>query len=303
VKLVVLYNDLGERCQPPAVTGPRGEVLAEAATYQTLLLEHHQGVGVITLNRPDQMNAFNAVMTAELTAAMTALDDDDETRVILVTGAGRAFSAGADMAGGSTPGTADDAAPTDSKPPAVPQLRPWELRTPIVAAINGAAVGMGLTYPLMWDIRIAAEDAKLGLVFTRRGLVPEGNASWLLSRLVGASVALELLLSGRIFTGAEAAQMGLVTRAVPRAEVLDTAMSIAVDIAQNTAPGSVAVTKRMFYKYLEQNDRWAARVEELEMFRWATGQPDAGEGVRSFLEKRPPEWTGVGRDDLPEGLW
>lgn len=276
--------------------------MPDRAQYNTLLLDHDRGVTVVTLNRPEQMNAFDAEMSAELADAIQMLDDADDVRVIVITGAGRAFSAGADMGGGATPGaetTADDNAPKPSGPPV---LRPWELRTPIVAAINGAAVGMGLTYPLMWDIRIAAEDAKLGLVFTRRGLVPEGNASWLLSRLIGASAALELLLTGRIFTGSEAAAMGLVSRAVPKDEVLPTALDLAVDLAQNTAPAAVAVTKAMFYRYLEETDRWTARVEELEMFRWAGTRPDAGEGVRSFLEKRPPEWTDVSRDDLPESF-
>lgn len=274
--------------------------MAELPSYNTLLLDHDRGVTLVTLNRPDKMNAFNAEMSAELAAAMLALDDDDNTRAIVVTGAGRAFSAGADMGGGTTPGT--KSAGSEAALPAAPPLRPWELRTPIIAAINGAAVGMGLTYPLMWDIRIAAEDAKLGLVFTRRGLVPEGNASWLLSRLIGASAALELLLTGRIFSGREAAELGLVTRAVPRDDVVETALALAVDLAENTSPAAVAVTKKMFYKYLEQGDRWAARVEELDLFRWAGQQSDAGEGVRSFLEKRPPEWTGVSRDDLPDNL-
>ncbi|MDG2263336.1 MAG: enoyl-CoA hydratase-related protein, partial [Actinomycetota bacterium] len=140
-------------------------------------------------------------------------------------------------------------------------------------------------------------------VFTRRGLVPEGNASWLLSRLIGASAALELLLTGRIFTGAEAAEMGLVTRAVPRDQVLTVAKEMAFDIAANTAPAAIAVTKRMFYNYLEDGDRWAARVEELDMFRWAGSMPDAGEGVKSFLEKRAPEWNDKSRDVLPRELW
>jgi enoyl-CoA hydratase/carnithine racemase len=270
-------------------------------TYETLLLDHDRGVTVVTLNRPEQLNAFNGEMTADLVAAITALDADDDTRVIVITGAGRAFSAGADVSGSTPPGTGDGRARTASAGP--PPLKPWTLRTPIVAAINGAAVGMGLTYPLMWDIRIAAEDAKLGLVFTRRGLVPEGNASWLLSRLIGASRALELLLSGRILLGSEAADIGLVTRAVPRSDVLDTALDLAVDIAQNASPNAVAVTKRLFYNYLESGDRWAARVEELEYFDWARRQPDAVEGVKSFLEKRTPDWTGVSRDTLPEGLW
>jgi enoyl-CoA hydratase/carnithine racemase len=268
------------------------------ADYNTLLLDHDRGVTIVTLNRPERMNAFNPEMTTELATALQELDDDDDVRAIVVTGAGRAFSAGADISGGSTPGSSSDQQkPARSGPP---PLRPWDLRTPIIAAINGAAVGMGLTYPLMWDIRIAAEDAKLGLVFTRRGLVPEGNASWLLSRLVGASVAIELLLTGRIFSGSEAAEMGLVSRAVPTADVLDVAVELAADIAANTAPGAVAVTKRLFYRYMEEPDRWAARVEELEMFRWATQQPDAHEGAMSFVEKRPPQWSGVSREDLPD---
>jgi enoyl-CoA hydratase/carnithine racemase len=275
-------------------------------SFNTLLLENEGGVTTVTLNRPDKMNAFDAEMSRELTEAVLALDDDDDCRVIVITGAGRAFSAGADMAGGATPGTTSGSSQADATPqqaPSPPPLKPWKLRTPIIAAINGAAVGMGLTYPLMWDIRIAAEDAKLGFVFTRRGLVPEGNASWLLSRLIGASAALELLLTGRIFTGAEAAEMGLVTRAVPRDQVLHVAREIALDIAANTAPAAIAVTKRMFYNYLEDGDRWAARVEELDMFRWAGSMPDAAEGVKSFLEKRAPDWNDVSRDVLPEQLW
>jgi enoyl-CoA hydratase/carnithine racemase len=284
------------------VAGPSND--SQSSDYETLLIDHDRGVTVVTLNRPDHMNAFDATMSAELAAAITALDDADEVRAIVITGAGRAFSAGADVGGGAPPGTTEsDESDESEEPPEPPALRPWELRTPIIAAINGAAVGMGLTYPLMWDIRIAAEDAKLGLVFTRRGLVPEGNASWLLSRLVGASAALELLLTGRIFSGREAAEIGLVTRAVPRDEVLDQAIELAIDIAENTAPAAVAVTKRLFYKQLTESDRWGARVEELEFFRWFGQQPDAGEGVRSFLEKRSPQWSGISRSDLPEGLW
>ena len=267
----------------------------------TLIVERDRAMALVTLNRPDRMNAFNAQMTSELVQTLGELDDDDEVRAIVVTGAGRAFSAGADMSGGLTPGT--PAGGSTQAPSGPPPFKPWELRTPIIAAINGAAVGMGITYPLMWDIRIAAQDAKIGLVFTRRGLVPEGNALWLLSRLIGGAAALELLLTGRTITGAEAAGLGLVNRAVPREDVVATAVDLAVDLAANTSPAAVAVTKRLFYKYLEDTNRWGARAEELEYFRWAGSQPDAGEGVRAFLEKRPPEWTGVSREHLPEGLW
>ena len=267
-------------------------------TYETLLVDRDGGVAVVTLNRPEQLNAFNPTMTAEMQVCLAALDDDDDVRAIVVTGAGRAFSAGADVGGGTTPGQGERAVTDD--PPAPPSLRPWELRTPVIAAINGAAVGMGMTWPLMWDIRIAAEDAKIGLVFVRRGLVPEGNCSWLLPRLIGASAAIELLLTGRMIRGSEAAELGLVTRAVPRDEVLSAAVDIAHDIAVNCAPAAVAATKRLFYRYLELDDRWAARVEELDIFRWMGTRPDAGEGVRSFLEKRDPAWTDVTRHDLPE---
>jgi enoyl-CoA hydratase/carnithine racemase len=149
----------------------------------------------------------------------------------------------------------------------------------------------------MWDIRIAAEDAKLGLVFTRRGLLPEGNSLWLLARLIGASKAAELLLTGRIFSGREAVDLGVVSRAVAKGDVVDTALGLAADIAANTSPTAVALTKRMFYRYLEEDDRMAARAEELELFGWMARRPDAREGMTAFREKRPPDWPP--RADLP----
>ena len=274
--------------------------MAEAATYETVLIERDGGVAVVTLNRPEQLDAFNPTMTEEMQVVLQELDDDDDVRAIVVTGAGRAFSAGADVGGGAPPGSKEGLGGSDPDP--APALRPWDLRTPIIAAINGAAVGMGITWPLMWDIRIAAEDAKIGLVFVRRGLVPEGNCSWLLSRLIGASAALELLLTGRIISGKEAAELGMVTRAVPHDDVLPAALAIAHEIATHCAPAAVGATKRLFYRYLEQTDRWDARVEELEVFRWMGGRPDAGEGVRSFLERRDPVWADISRDDLPPML-
>ena len=281
--------------------------MSEAGTtYETLLVEIDRGVALVTLNRPEQLNAFNRQMTTELYDALSAFDADESVRVVVVTGAGRAFCAGAELGAGMVDGgdaadtasTADAARTHGAAEPGQSALdmRPWEMGTPIVAAINGAAVGMGLTYPLMWDIRIAAEDAKLGLVFTRRGLLPEGSSLWLLSRLIGASRALELLITGRIFSGKEAAELGIVTRAVPTAEVLDTALELAVDIATNTSPTSVALTKRLFYRYLDHGDRMAARKEELDAFRWMTGQPDAREGVAAFREKRPPNWPPIAED-------
>jgi enoyl-CoA hydratase/carnithine racemase len=245
-------------------------------------------VAVVTLNRPEQMNTLTPRMGLEMGHALRTLEDDEAVRAIVVTGAGRAFCAGAalDPAGSTfNSGLADE----DLGPPAS-ALSPWEFTTPILGAINGHAVGVGITWALQWDIRIAAEDAKIGFVFTRRGLLPEANSLWLLSRAVGSSLALELLLTGRTFSGAEAAEIGLVSRAVPAAEVLPATLEVAHDIAANTAPAAVALTKQLFYKYLRTGDRDAARAEEREAFSWLVGQPDATEGMTSFLERRPPVW-------------
>jgi enoyl-CoA hydratase/carnithine racemase len=278
--------------------------------YETVLVDVDRGVALLTLNRPDQLNAFNRQMTAELLDALATFDADDAVRAIVVTGAGRAFCAGAELGAGviaTGDGPEDGGTPGDggeqegdaaTRRDGALAVRPWEMGTPIIAAINGAAVGMGLTYPLMWDIRIAAEDAKLGLVFTRRGLLPEGNSLWLLARLVGASRAVELLLTGRTFSGREAVDLGVVSRAVPAGEVVDTALELAADIAANTSPTAVALTKRLVYRYLEEDDRMAARAEELELFGWMARRADAREGMAAFREKRPPRWPSRA-DDMP----
>ena len=271
---------------------------AARTAYETLLVELDRGVALVTLNRPDQLNAFNRQMTGDLFDALAGVEADESVRAVVVTGAGRAFSAGADIDGGFGERAGDVGADGAAPRPSALDVRPWEMQTPILAAINGAAVGMGLTYPLMWDIRIAAEDAKLGLVFTRRGLLPEGNSLWLLARLVGASRALELLLTGRTFSGKEAALLGVVSRAVPAAEVVDTTLELAVDIATNTSPTAVALTKRLFYRYLDEGDRMAARREEQEAFRWLAARADAREGVAAFREKRAPDWPAI-TEELP----
>jgi enoyl-CoA hydratase/carnithine racemase len=269
------------------------------ADYRTLLVEVDDGVAVVTLNRPEARNALNRRMGFELGHAFATLDADDGVRVIVVTGAGGAFCAGADLSTSTPFGPNGEDGPIDGYP-AISQISPWELSTPIIAAINGAAVGVGMTYPLQWDIRIANRDAKLGFVFTRRGLIPEGNSLWLLPRVVGTTAAMELLLTGRIFTGAEAEAMGLVTKAVAAEDVLPTAMAVARDIADNTAPVSIAITKRLVYRYLETGERQAARAEERELFLWTARQADAAEGIASFLEKRTPSWTMSKTADRPE---
>src|SRR5262249_54354684 len=154
----------------------------------------------------------------------------------------------------------------------------WQLRTPVIAAINGHAVGVGLTMTLQWDIRIAAEDAKLGLVFVRRGVIPEAGSQWILPRLIGLSRATELMLTGRTVSGREAADMGLVSRALPADQVLPAALEVAREIAENTSAVAVAVTKRLVNRFAQETDRAAAQALETELFRWMGEQPDCAEG-------------------------
>jgi enoyl-CoA hydratase/carnithine racemase len=259
-----------------------------AIEYETILVERQGQVGLVTLNRPEQLNTLTPRMGLELGHAFTALDGDDDVRAIVVTGAGRAFCAGAALDPASTPFGA--ARSSELAGPHISEISPWTLATPVLAAINGHAVGVGLTYALQWDIRVAAEDAKLGFVFTRRGLVPEANSLWMLSRAVGASRALELLLTGRTFSGTEAFEIGLVSRALPAGQVLEATLAMAQDIATHTSPASVALTKKLFYAQLASPDRAGGRAVERAAFNWMLTQPDSAEGISSFLERRPPEW-------------
>jgi enoyl-CoA hydratase/carnithine racemase len=177
------------------------------------------------------------------------------------------------------------------------------MNTPIIAAINGAAVGVGLTMPMEWDIRIAAEDAKLGFLFSRRGVIPELSSNWMVPRIVGVSRALELLMTGKIITGRQAADMGLVSSAVPAEEVVPAALELAHDLAANVAPVSAAIIKRLVYANLAEPDRRAAQQRENWLFAWTARQPDAGEGPMAFLEKRAPQWKLSKNADFPEEVF
>jgi enoyl-CoA hydratase/carnithine racemase len=269
--------------------------------YETILVERQGRVGLITLNRPEHRNAYTPRMGAELREAFTELEADDEARVIVVTGAGRHFCAGADLSrGGSTfDRRQDDAERASDRDRLGEGPRPWEMRTPIIAAINGSAVGVGITLPMQWDIRIVARDAKLGFVFNRRGVIPEANSLWIVPRLAGVSSAMELLLTGRIFSGEEAVAMGLASRAVAADQVLPTAVAMARDIAEQVAPLSAAITKGLIYRFLTEPDRDAAQALEGRAFWWMGRQADAREGVTAFLEKRPPDWKLSKHTDLP----
>jgi enoyl-CoA hydratase/carnithine racemase len=229
-------------------------------------------------------------MQTELHRQLHLLDSDNAVRAIVVTGRGRHFSTGADMEPGGPNFAFDHERHRAARAEMAARPRPWELRTPIIAALNGSAVGIGLTLPVQWDIRIVNESAKYGFVFTRRGLIPEQNSLWLLPRLVGFGRALELLLTGRIFTGAEAREFGLATESLPGSEVLAHALEVARDIAEATAPAAVGVTKQLAYDLLAETDREAAFYREWEAFRWLGRQDDSAEGVASFLEHRSPKF-------------
>jgi enoyl-CoA hydratase/carnithine racemase len=267
-------------------------------TYETILVDVDEGVATVTFNRPEKMNAFNHQMTVEFPGAMWALDADDSVRAIVVTGAGRAYCAGIDLepAGDAFGSAAHGKSAEDSELGVTAESITndnafWRMRTPVIAAINGAAIGAGLTTALLFDIRFAAEDARLAFPFTRLGIIAEANSTWLLPRLVGVERALDLLLTGRPFTGREAADMGVVTRALPRDQVLPAAQELARVIASNTAPASIALVKQLVYRNLTVTDRTASFNHETRLTWWVGDLPDAAEGVLAFLEKRPPAWT------------
>jgi enoyl-CoA hydratase/carnithine racemase len=261
------------------------------------------GVLTITLDRPDRLNAWTPTMQRELIEAIDRADADDDVRAVVVTGAGRAYCAGADLErGGETfdwrERQAGDEVPRDGGGQFT--LRVFRSTKPVIAAINGPAVGVGITMTLPMDVRIAAAGAKMGFVFTRRGIVPEACSSWFLPRAVGISRAVEWTATGRVFRSEEALEAGLVRSLHPPEEVLPAALELAREIADNAAPVSVALARRMMWTMLGASHPMEAhRADSRGMF--ARGQSDdAREGVTSFLEKRPPRFTDSVSDGLPD---
>jgi enoyl-CoA hydratase/carnithine racemase len=257
----------------------------------------------ITLDRPQRLNAYTQTMQRELIEAFDRADAEDDVRAILVTGAGRGFCAGADLeAGGSTfdwrERQTEDEIPRDGGGRLA--LRIFDCTKPVIAAINGPAVGVGITMTLPMDIRIAAEGARLGFVFARRGIVPEACSSWVLPRIVGISQAMEWVASGRVFNAEEALSGRLVRSVHPADELMPAARALALEIAQNAAPVSVALARRMLWTMLGADHPMAAhRADSRAMF--ARGQSaDAREGVTAFLEKRPAEFPDRVSDGLPD---
>jgi len=269
--------------------------------YSEIRTAREVKVLTVTLNRPDRLNAYTGVMRDELVDVFREADRDDEVRVVVVTGAGRAFCAGADLGGGG--GTFDHAdvgiaGYRDGGGQVA--LAIFRCRKPVIAAINGAAVGVGITMTLPMDIRIAAEDAKIGFVFARRGIVPEACSSWFLPRIVGVSKAAELVYTGRIFRAEEEARSGLFNHVVPGPTVLARALEIAHEIADNTSATSVALSKALLWHGLGDADPQTAHLHDSKCIYWAGRNKDAYEGVSSFLEKRKPNFTMSAVTEMPD---
>ena len=273
--------------------------------FQEILYSVDGPVATITLNRPDKMNAFTNRMLKEMIAAFDASDADDDVRAVIVTGAGRAFCAGADLSGGGetfAKGGSDVAAKSGvvRDGGGLVALRIFESKKPVIGAINGAAVGVGVTMTLPMDIRLASDRAKFGFVFAKRGIVPEAASSWFLPRLVGISQAAEWCYTGRII-GAEEALRGRLVRSVHAGdELMNGAREIALEIANGTAPVSVALTRQMLWRMLGADHPMEAHRVDSRAINSRGASADASEGVMSFLEKRPADFPVKVSDGLPD---
>jgi enoyl-CoA hydratase/carnithine racemase len=276
--------------------------------YTQILVDKAQGIATITLNRPEKMNAYTRTMGAEIMAAMDDIDADDDVRAVIFTGSGeRAFCAGADLTpegGGhvfSDPTQVDDLSDERVRDGGgLLTLRLFESKKPLIAACNGVAVGVGSTMQLAMDIRLAADSARYGFVFARRGIVPEAASSWFLPRLVGISQALEWCYSGRVFGAEEAKAGGLVRSIHPAGDLMDEARAIAREIADNTSAVSVSMTRAMMWRLMNTDHPMEAhKIDSRSIYRLSRGK-DAKEGIASFLEKRAPEYPGKVSEDMPD---
>jgi len=268
--------------------------------YEQIRYVVDDGVLTITLDRPDRLNAFTTRMMHELIDAFGQADADDAVRAVIVTGAGRAFCAGADLgAGGDTFDNREEPIEEHRDGGGLVTLRIFESKKPVIAAINGPAVGVGATMTLPMDVRIAASGARMGFVFARRGIVPEACSSWFLPRVVGISRAMEWVATGRVFPAEEALAGGLVSRVVEPEALLDTARGLAREIADNTSAVSVALARQLLWRMLGADHPMEAHKVDSKCIHWAGRQADAREGVTAFLEKRPARFTLRPSRDMP----
>lgn len=289
---------------------------AEGSNMKEIQLNISEHIATITLNRPEALNSFTDVMEAELLEALDECDSNDEVRVVILTGAGRVFCAGMDLS--ESEATFDGWRTSDLAPEGTQYavegeempfrrdgggrvvLRMYELNKPIIAAINGHAVGVGITMTLAADIRIAADHAKMGFVFTRRGLVPESCSSWFLPRLVPMQTALEWVLSGRVFGAGEALKSGLIRSLHPAAEVVDAARFLATEISENTAPVSAGLARQMLWRMLGADHPMAAHEIETHALNIRGVSADAMEGISAFIDKRSPDFSNTVSRDSPD---
>jgi len=276
--------------------------------FEQITTELTDGVFTITLNRPERLNAYTLQMATELHEAFDQADADDEVRAVIVTGAGRGFCAGADLERGSATFTrrGEFAEHTDDDPDSIPRdnggrltLRIFESTKPVIAAINGPAVGVGITMTLPMDIRVASSAARIGFVFARRGIVPEACSSYFLPRVVGISQAAEWVFTGRVFDAEEALRARLVSRVVAPDELLPTVQALAREIADNTSAMSVTLSRALLWRMLGADHPMEAHQIDSKCVYFMGRSPDAIEGVTSFLQKRPPKFSMQPSRDLP----
>ena len=282
------------------------------AEFETLKLELEDGIALLTLNRPEKLNAFNPLMNRELIAAFDLTDATDEVRAVIVTGAGRGFCAGADLAGGGSTFDFDNRAadPLGQRTESgvyrdgggLVSLRIYESLKPVIAAVNGAAVGVGATMQLPMDIRLASTEARFGFVFARRGITPEACSSWFLPRLVGMQTALEWCYSGRVFNAQEALDRGLVRSLHAPDDLLPAARALAREIVDNAAPVSVALTRQLMWRMAGAEHPMIAHRADSRGIQARGASADSKEGVESFLQKRPPAFPDKVSDGLPD-IW
>lgn len=262
----------------------------------------------VTLNRPDKLNAFTVGMMSDLIEVFDQIDADDEVRAVVVTGAGRGFCAGADLSsGGNTFDSADRGTNSKTGRRISPRdggglvsLRIFECKKPVIAAVNGPAVGVGVTHTLPMDIRLASEKARFGFVFARRGMPAEAASSWFLPRVVGINKAMEWVATGRVFEADEALAAGLVSEVLAPEALLPRAQELGVEIATNTSAVSVALCRHMMWKMLGARHPMEAHRIDSQAVDFLGSGPEAKEGVQSFLEKRPPEFSLKVSKDLPD---
>jgi enoyl-CoA hydratase/carnithine racemase len=274
-------------------------------SYQQITYAVADDVATVTLNRPQSRNGFTVRMAQELRDALGRADADEAIRVVVLTGAGRDFCVGAELSAGSfdlNGSGDDDLPPLDYEPASAVSSRIFDMNKPVIAALNGAAVGAGATIPLAADFRLAAADSKIGFPFSRRGITPEGASSWFLPRLVGFSKALDWLSTGRVFDAREALEAGLLRSVHEPDALLGAAYVLASEIITHTAPVSVAITRQMIYRMSPLASPRPSYELDTLLVADLTQKPDAAEGVASFIEKRVPKFATPLGDGLPDFL-